>query len=71
MTDLVTAMVYTITKFVAMLFSMQIDPNISVGSFLLAVAILGAVIRLVFALIRVPGQKWAAGYNALKKDKEA
>lgn len=71
MTDLVTAMVYTITKFVSMLFSMQIDPGISVGSFLLAIAILGAVIRLVFALIRVPGQKWAAGYNALKKDKEA
>lgn len=57
MTDLITAMVYTIRKYVAMLFSLQIDNGVSIGAFFLAVAIMGALIKLLFSLIHIPGRK--------------
>lgn len=66
MGELVTAMVYTIGRYVTMLFTLQIDPNISVGSFLLALAILGALIKLIFSLVKVPGGKWIAGYQSFR-----
>ena len=61
MSDLVGAMVYTISSFVQMFFSLYIDDGVSIGGFLLAVAILGAVIRLIFSLINVPGSRWVSG----------
>lgn len=61
MSDLVGAMVYTISSFVQMFFNLYIDDGVSIGGFLLAVAILGAVIRLIFSLINVPGSRWVSG----------
>ena len=68
MTDLVSAMAYAIGKFVSMLFSLEIDPGISVGSFFLAVAILGAVIGLVFSLVKVPGARWVSRWGSRDND---
>lgn len=59
MTDLIQAMVYTIQKFVSMFFTLNIDNDVSIGGFMLATAILGALIRLIFSVIHVPGGKFA------------
>lgn len=71
MTDLITAITYTISKFVSMFFTLQIDPGVSIGHFLVAVAILGAVIRLVFRLVNVPGRAWASKTLTDKEGKES
>lgn len=68
MAEVVQAFAITIQKFVTMLFSMSMDDGLSVGAFMLAVAILGAVIGIIFALVKVPGDKWSGedyGYEFL------
>lgn len=61
MSELVQAMVHTISRFVMMFFNLQIDSGVTVGGFLVAVAILGAVIRLIFLFVNVPGSAWING----------
>lgn len=52
MDDLVSAIVYTISAFVETFFSLNIGiSGVSVGSFMIAVAILSIVIRLIFSVI--------------------
>ena len=60
MSDLVMAMVYTIQRYVTMMFSLQIDNGVSIGDFFLAVAIMGALIKIVFSAVRVGGRKIAS-----------
>ncbi|MCI8403179.1 MAG: hypothetical protein HFI38_14000 [Lachnospiraceae bacterium] len=69
MTDLITAITYTISKFVTMFFSLQIDPGISIGHFFVAAAILGALIRFVFHTVQAPGSGWASRFKA-KEDSD-
>lgn len=70
MTDLMTAITYTIGKFVSMFFNLQIEAGVSIGHFLVAAAILGAVIRLIFRLVNVPGNVWASKFSSKEKEKE-
>lgn len=55
MSDLITAMVYTIQQFVSMFFDLQIDSGLSIGHFIIAVSILSLVIRVLFSAIGVKG----------------
>lgn len=59
MVEVMQAFATTINKFVVMLFNLHLGDGISVGVFMLSVAILGVVIGIIFGLISVPGRKWA------------
>lgn len=52
MADLVEAVVYTVSSFVAMLFNMATGlAGVSVGSFLLACGILSVIIKILFSVV--------------------
>ena len=59
MGEVVQAFASTITKFVNMFFNIYLDNGLPIGSFFLAVAVLGAVIGIIFRLVKVPGRKWS------------
>lgn len=53
MAEVVQAFTLTVSKFVSMLFQLNLGDDISVGAFLIASAVLGAIIGLLFSLIHV------------------
>lgn len=66
MNELVQAVVYTIGKFVTMLFSIQVESGISVGNFLIASGVLCVVIKIIFNAISTPGYRSQAGIEISK-----
>ena len=68
MVEVVQAFSMTIQRLVVMLFQLPLADGLSVGAFMISVAILGAVIGLVFSLITVPGGKWCGAFKSLRKD---
>lgn len=68
MVDVVQTFAITIQRFVVMLFQLPLADGLSVGAFMISVAILGAVIGLVFSLITVPGGKWSGATKSIRKD---